>query len=148
MLDVRNLSVFYGDAQALAAVSLEVGQGAIVAIVGANGAGKTSLIRAIAGMLRPARGRILFGATDIAGWPSHRVCNLGIGQQGFHFGGKQEPVAIEGPIERLYADPIARDDQQPLPPIPERKSEHPVDIVEEVLAFFFVKTKHNLGIGT
>jgi branched-chain amino acid transport system ATP-binding protein len=72
--------VFYGDAQALDGVSLDIEQGAIVAIVGANGAGKTSLIRAIAGMLRPARGRILFGATDIAGWPSHRVCNLGIGQ--------------------------------------------------------------------
>src|ERR1700756_3350189 len=80
MLRVENLDVFYGDAQALDAVSLEVEQGAIVAIVGANGAGKTSLIRAIAGMLKPARGRILFGATDIAGWPSHRVCNLGIGQ--------------------------------------------------------------------
>jgi branched-chain amino acid transport system ATP-binding protein len=51
-----------------------------VTIVGANGAGKTSLIRAIAGMQRPARGRILFRGRDIAGWPSHRVCNLGIGQ--------------------------------------------------------------------
>jgi len=80
MLRVENLDVFYGDAQALDAVSLEVEQGAIVAIVGANGAGKTSLIRAIAGMLKPARGRVLFGTADIAGWPSHRVCNLGIGQ--------------------------------------------------------------------
>ena len=80
MLRVENLDVFYGDAQALDAVSLEVEQGAIVAIVGANGAGKTSLIRAIAGMLKPVRGRILFGTSDIAGWPSHRVCNLGIGQ--------------------------------------------------------------------
>ena len=61
MLRVENLDVFYGDAQALDGVSLDVEEGAIVAIVGANGAGKTSLIRAIAGMLRPARGRILFG---------------------------------------------------------------------------------------
>ena len=80
MLRVENLDVFYGDAQALDGVSLDIERGAIVAIVGANGAGKTSLIRAIAGMLRPARGRILLGETDIAGWPSHRVCNLGIGQ--------------------------------------------------------------------
>ena len=72
--------MFYGDAQALDGVSLEVAEGAIVAIVGANGAGKTSLIRTIAGMLRPARGRILFRGNDIAGWPSYRVCNLGIGQ--------------------------------------------------------------------
>jgi len=80
MLNVEDLDVFYGDAQALDAVKLSVPEGAIVAIVGANGAGKTTLIRAIAGMLRPARGRILFRETDITGWPSYRICNLGIGQ--------------------------------------------------------------------
>ena len=80
MLLVENLDVFHGDAQALDSVTLEIAQGAIVAIVGANGAGKTSLIRTIAGMHRPARGRIVFHGEDIAGWPSHRVCNLGIGQ--------------------------------------------------------------------
>ena len=80
MLRVTDLDVFHGDAQALDGVSLEIGEGTIVAIVGANGAGKTSLIRAIAGMHRPARGKILFRGTDIAGWPSHRVCELGIGQ--------------------------------------------------------------------
>jgi branched-chain amino acid transport system ATP-binding protein len=80
MLTVENLEVSYGDVRALDGVSLEVPEGAIVAIVGANGAGKTSLIRTIAGMQRPTRGRILFRNTDITGWPSHRVCNLGIGQ--------------------------------------------------------------------
>ena len=80
MLKVENLDVFYGDAQALDDVSLEIEQGAIVAIVGANGAGKTSLIRTIAGMHKPARGRILYRGADIAGWPSHKVCDLGIGQ--------------------------------------------------------------------
>ena len=80
MLTVENLDVFYGDAQALDGVSLEIGEGEIVAIVGANGAGKTSLIRTIAGMLRPARGRVLYRGADIAGWPSYKVCNLGIGQ--------------------------------------------------------------------
>jgi branched-chain amino acid transport system ATP-binding protein len=80
MLRIENLDVFYGDAQALDGVSLDIEQGAIVAIVGANGAGKTSLIRTIAGMHRPARGRILYRDTDIAGWPSYKVCNLGIGQ--------------------------------------------------------------------
>jgi branched-chain amino acid transport system ATP-binding protein len=80
MLRVENLDVYHGDAQALDDVSLDVEQGAIVAIVGANGAGKTSLIRTIAGMHRPARGRIVFREHDIAGWPSHRVCDLGIGQ--------------------------------------------------------------------
>jgi branched-chain amino acid transport system ATP-binding protein len=80
MLRVDNLDVFHGDAQALDDVSLEIDQGTIVAIVGANGAGKTSLIRTIAGMHRPARGRIAFRDTDIGGWDSYRVCNLGIGQ--------------------------------------------------------------------
>jgi branched-chain amino acid transport system ATP-binding protein len=80
MLAIEDLDVFYGDAQALDGVSLAVAEGAIVAIVGANGAGKTSLIRAIAGQHRPARGRVRFRGADIAGWPSHRVCNLGIGQ--------------------------------------------------------------------
>jgi branched-chain amino acid transport system ATP-binding protein len=80
MLTVENLEVCYGDVRALDGVSLEVAEGAIVAIVGANGAGKTTLIRTIAGMLRPARGRIRLRQNDIAGLPSHRVCNLGIGQ--------------------------------------------------------------------
>jgi len=80
MLTVDNLSVFYGDAQALDDVSLAVEAGTIVAIVGANGAGKTSLIRTIGGMIKPATGRIRFRDQEIAGWPSHLVCNLGIGQ--------------------------------------------------------------------
>jgi len=80
MLQVEDLDVFYGDAQALDGVVLEVKQGTIVAIVGANGTGKSSLIRTIAGMHVPARGRILYRGTDITGWPSHRVCDLGIGQ--------------------------------------------------------------------
>lgn len=80
MLKVDGLDVFYGDAQALDDVSIEIPQGAIVAIVGANGAGKTSLIRTIGGMIKPARGRIRFRDNDIAGLPSYKVCNLGIGQ--------------------------------------------------------------------
>ena len=80
MLRVENLEVFYGDVQALDGVSLDIEEGAIVAIVGANGAGKTTLIRALAGMNRQARGRIIFRGVDISGWPSHRVCDLGIGQ--------------------------------------------------------------------
>jgi len=80
MLSVENLDVFYGDAQALDNITLVIEQGAIVTIVGANGAGKSSLIRTIAGMHKPSRGRILYRGTDITGWPSYKVCNLGIGQ--------------------------------------------------------------------
>jgi branched-chain amino acid transport system ATP-binding protein len=80
MLRVENLDVFYGDVQALNGVSLDIEQGAIVAIVGANGAGKTTLIRALAGMQQRVRGKIVYRGTDISGWPSYRVCDLGIGQ--------------------------------------------------------------------
>jgi branched-chain amino acid transport system ATP-binding protein len=80
MLRIEDLDVFYGDVQAVEGISLDVDEGAIVAIVGANGAGKTTLIHAIAGMNRSARGRVLFRGENILGWPSHRICNLGIGQ--------------------------------------------------------------------
>jgi branched-chain amino acid transport system ATP-binding protein len=80
MLRVEGLDVFYDDVQALDGVSLDIEEGAIVAIVGANGAGKTTLIRAIAGINRAAKGRVLFRGEDILGWPSHRICDFGIGQ--------------------------------------------------------------------
>jgi branched-chain amino acid transport system ATP-binding protein len=80
MLEIDSIDVFHGDAQALDGVSLTIERGEIVALVGANGAGKTSLIRTVAGMHAPARGAIRYEGTDVASWPSHRVCNLGIGQ--------------------------------------------------------------------
>jgi branched-chain amino acid transport system ATP-binding protein len=80
MLSVSDLDLFYGDAQALAGVSLQIKQGEIVAIVGANGAGKTSLIRGIAGIERARSGEVLFQGSDITGSESHQICNLGIGQ--------------------------------------------------------------------
>ena len=80
LLSVENLDLYYGDAQALDRVSLSVPQGEIVAIVGANGAGKSSLIRSIAGMEKPRAGRVTFKGRDITGLEPHAICNLGIGQ--------------------------------------------------------------------
>ncbi|MGQ0510201.1 MAG: ABC transporter ATP-binding protein [Betaproteobacteria bacterium] len=80
LLQVEGVDLFYGDAQALSGVTLEVPQGEIVAIVGANGAGKSSLIRTIAGIERCRAGRIRFRGTEIQALESHAVCNLGIGQ--------------------------------------------------------------------
>ena len=80
MLSVKDLDLYYGDAQALDGVSLEVPQGEIVAIIGANGAGKSSLIRTIAGIEIPRAGAISFKGEPISGLESHRICNLGIGQ--------------------------------------------------------------------
>ena len=79
LLEVDGLDLYYGDAQALAGVSLDMAAGEIVAIVGANGAGKSSLIRAIHGIEKPARGTVRFDGADITGWPSYRVCEIGIG---------------------------------------------------------------------
>jgi branched-chain amino acid transport system ATP-binding protein len=80
MLAVQNLDLFYGDAQALSGVSLEVAKGEIVAIVGANGAGKSSLIRCIAGIETPRSGAVLFKEKPISALESHQICDLGIGQ--------------------------------------------------------------------
>jgi branched-chain amino acid transport system ATP-binding protein len=80
MLEVRDLELSYGEARALDRVSLEVDQGEIAAIVGANGAGKSSLIRAIAGIEKPGAGKILFRGRDITGWESCATCEFGIGQ--------------------------------------------------------------------
>jgi branched-chain amino acid transport system ATP-binding protein len=80
ILEVESLDLFYGDAQALDGISIAAEEGELVAIVGANGAGKSSLIRTIAGIEKPRSGHIRFRGEDIAGLPSHRTCNLGIGQ--------------------------------------------------------------------
>src|ERR1043165_7139811 len=80
MLSVENLDLFYGDAQALDGVSLEVPQGEIVAIVGATGAGNSSLIRPVAGSGGVRWGTIRFKARRIDGLEPHQICNLGIGQ--------------------------------------------------------------------
>jgi branched-chain amino acid transport system ATP-binding protein len=79
LLEVEALDLFYGDARALDGVSLAIAEGEVVAIVGANGAGKSSLIRSIHGIEKPSAGRVLFGGADITRWPSHRVCEAGIG---------------------------------------------------------------------
>ena len=80
MLSVKNLDLYYGDAQALADVSLDVPKGQIVAIIGANGAGKSSLIRTIAGIESCRSGSVHFGSQEITSLESHVICNLGIGQ--------------------------------------------------------------------
>ena len=79
LLQVENLDLYYGDAQALAGVSLDIDAGEIVAIVGANGAGKSSLIRAIHGIEKPSHGSVRFDGVNVTGWSSHRTCEAGIG---------------------------------------------------------------------
>ena len=80
LLQVTDLTLNYGGATALAGVSLAIEKGAMVALVGANGAGKSSFIRAIAGIERPITGKIVFAGRNITTLESHEICNLGIGQ--------------------------------------------------------------------
>ena len=80
LLRIEALNLYYGDAQALSEVSVEASKGEIVAIVGANGAGKTSLIRAIAGIEKARSGSIDFSGRAILGLEPHAICDLGVGQ--------------------------------------------------------------------
>ncbi|MBJ6763397.1 ABC transporter ATP-binding protein [Myxococcaceae bacterium JPH2] len=78
LLTVEGLKVQYGAIQALRGVSLQVGQGEVVALIGANGAGKTSTLRAVSGMLKPTAGRITLGSRDITGLKAHQMVPLGM----------------------------------------------------------------------
>jgi len=78
LLEVRDLEVAYGSARALFGVSLDVPQGSVVAVLGANGAGKSSLAGAIAGTVTPKAGTVTFGGVDVTGLPAHRMCRAGV----------------------------------------------------------------------
>jgi branched-chain amino acid transport system ATP-binding protein len=78
MLEIRGLDVFYGEAQALWGVDLDVGDGEVTCIVGSNGAGKTTLVQAIAGLLPVSRGSVRIGEAEVAGQPAHLVCRAGV----------------------------------------------------------------------
>jgi branched-chain amino acid transport system ATP-binding protein len=78
-LEVEDVHTYYGDSYVLQGVSLRVGRGQVVGLLGRNGMGKTTLIRSIVGFTPPRRGRILFQGHDVTGWPSNRVVALGLG---------------------------------------------------------------------
>ena len=78
MLTLQNVNVFYGAIHALRDVSLSVNQGEVVTLIGANGAGKSTTLRAITGLLSPKSGTIRFEGKDIAGLPAHQLVARGI----------------------------------------------------------------------
>jgi branched-chain amino acid transport system ATP-binding protein len=79
MLEVSAIDTFYGETQALFGVSLSVGAGEVLALLGANGAGKTTVLRSILGLTRPRRGDIRFQGRSIAARPTHEIAQAGIG---------------------------------------------------------------------
>jgi branched-chain amino acid transport system ATP-binding protein len=79
MLEIRGLKAYHGASQALFGVDLEVGQGEVVALLGRNGMGKTTTIRAIFGLVRAQATRIAFEGTSLHGLAPHRIARLGLG---------------------------------------------------------------------
>ena len=79
MLELIDVHAYYGESYVLQGISLKVQAGAIVAVLGRNGMGKTTTIRSIMGFTPPRRGKILFKGEDIAGLPSYRIAQKGIG---------------------------------------------------------------------
>jgi branched-chain amino acid transport system ATP-binding protein len=78
LLEIRDLTVRYGGIQALHGISLSVPQGSIVTLIGANGAGKSTTLRTISGLVPLASGSIRFDGEEISGWPSHRIVASGL----------------------------------------------------------------------
>ncbi|MCI7539101.1 MAG: ABC transporter ATP-binding protein [Veillonellaceae bacterium] len=80
MLKIDDINVYYGAIHAIKGISLTVNQGEIVTLIGANGAGKSTTLRTISGLLKPKTGSITFQGQDIAGTPAHKIVGLGISQ--------------------------------------------------------------------
>ena len=78
LLQIRDLSVHYGAIQALHGVSVDVNEGEIVTLIGANGAGKSTTLRAISGLVKASGGQISFDGRPLAGLPPHEIVRLGI----------------------------------------------------------------------
>lgn len=78
MLDVQDIHGYYGKSHVLQGVSLAVGEGELVTLLGRNGAGKSTTLKAIAGVVTPRGGRVVFRGNDIAGLPPHRIAAQGL----------------------------------------------------------------------
>ena len=80
MLEIKDIHVYYGAIHAIKGVSLTVRQGEIVTLIGSNGAGKSTTLRTVSGLLKPKEGDILFEGESIAGRPAQSIVKLGISQ--------------------------------------------------------------------
>ena len=80
MLEVKDLQVYYGVIQALKGISFEVEQGDVVALIGANGAGKTTILHTISGLIAPKKGSITFEGQEITKIPAHKIVENGLAQ--------------------------------------------------------------------
>ena len=78
MLEVKDLEVYYGVIQAIKGVSFQVNQGEVIALIGANGAGKTTILHTITGLLAPKKGSVMFEGKEITKVPAHKIVSMGM----------------------------------------------------------------------
>lgn len=78
MLSVKDLEVHYGVIKAIKGVSFDVNEGEVIALIGANGAGKTTILHTISGLLKPTAGSVMFEGQDITKVPAHKIVSLGM----------------------------------------------------------------------
>lgn len=78
MLEVKDLQVYYGMIQAIKGISFEVNQGEVIALIGANGAGKTTILHTVTGLIAPKAGQIFFEGQDITKIPAHKIVSMGM----------------------------------------------------------------------
>lgn len=78
MLEIKDLQVYYGMIQAIKGVSFEVREGEVIALIGANGAGKTTILHTITGLLSPGAGSVIFEGKDITKVPAHKIVSMGM----------------------------------------------------------------------
>lgn len=78
MLEIKDIEVYYGMIQAIKGISFEVNEGEVIALIGANGAGKTTILHTITGLLSPKKGSVIFEGKDITKIPAHKIVSLGM----------------------------------------------------------------------
>jgi len=78
MLEINDIQVYYGLIQAIKGISFHVNEGEVISLIGANGAGKTTILHTITGLLSPKKGSIVFEGTDITKIPAHKIVSLGM----------------------------------------------------------------------
>src|ERR671937_2317548 len=120
LLEVENLELAYGEVSACRELSFNVGEGEIVALIGANGAGKSTTLRGVAGAMLPRKGRIVFQGKDVTRMPAHQRARAGIAlvpegrrvfaalsvRENLEMGGfkwRREPSRLRAQMERMYA---------------------------------------------
>ncbi|HLO12536.1 MAG TPA: ABC transporter ATP-binding protein [Pseudoneobacillus sp.] len=131
MLSIKDMNVYYGNIQALKGVSLEINQGEIVTLIGANGAGKSTILKTISGLLKPKQGEIVFEGESISGKVAQAIVKKGIShvpegrrvfanmsvEENLELGAylRKDKAGIKADFEKIY---------QLFPRLQERRKQH------------------------